>query len=94
MSEMRLSLNEKLNRASVEVLLTEADVALTFVNLATTSKDKSRSNQAVRNARAAYDLIHQKRLQFDFSPYEAQALQAKLGMIKSHLIRLGETFDE
>lgn len=86
------SLFEQTNRASVNLLLTDVDIALTYINIADTSKTESRAKQAVRDARRAYDVICEKRPRFYFSEQEAHELERKLVKLKDGLKRHGEPF--
>jgi hypothetical protein len=94
MAETPLTIAEKLNRSGVELLMTDADLALTYVEIAETTRNASHSKQAVRDARRAYDVISAKRSEFRFSQEEAERLQAKLSSIRERLTKLGESFHE
>lgn len=85
-------LRARLNQNSVNLLLIDADVALTFADVAETSTDASRSRQAVRDARHAYDVICERRPRFSFSKDEEHTLKTKLQRIKERLTGLGEVF--
>ncbi|HTZ59644.1 MAG TPA: hypothetical protein VMB49_16165 [Acidobacteriaceae bacterium] len=86
-------LGEDLDRTSMKLLLQDADLALTFLDLAETAQDGSRRKKAAGDARRAYQVILQKRPRFSFSDVEARVLDIKLARIKAHLKRLGQRFD-
>lgn len=87
------SLHEQLNRISVQLLLTDADAALTFVQVAEGTRSEERAKHAIRNARRAYDVISEKRPQFRFSKHAAETLETKLQNLRSRLLLLGEAFE-
>lgn len=83
-----VSLNEQLNHISVQLLLTDADIALTFLNVAEETHRDDSAEQAIRDARRAYDVICQKLTRFRFSKREAKMLGNKLQQIKARLMKL------
>jgi hypothetical protein len=89
-----LQVKDDFNRASVKLLLTDADVALTFVGLAETTGDESHRKQAVQDARRAYHDIVRKRPQFSLANWEAHTLDLKLEQIRTRIKRLGSPADE
>jgi hypothetical protein len=84
-----MNLTEEVNRNCVEWMLKSADVALTFVAIAETTKDESHRNKAVQDARRAYHGICQRRPQLTFADMETRALDMKLEQLKSRLRQIG-----
>lgn len=81
-----------LNNTGVEFVLTDLDVAPTFMDVADASgiaETKTRNHQ---NARTAYDEV--LRLLQHLSPDAKQqaAIHTKLGVVKNRLIAAGQTF--
>jgi hypothetical protein len=81
-------LESELNRLGVNLLLTDSDVALTYIGIAEASVDGWRRNQALQDAQRAYDVISQKRLEFSFSELESRLLDQKLEELRVRLKRL------
>jgi hypothetical protein len=79
----------ELNRATVKVLLTDANVALTFMDIAETSTDETQRKQATRHARLAYHILRQKRPQFSFADSTARELDVRLEQLRIRLKRIG-----
>lgn len=84
-----MSVSDELNETSVQFLLTDADLALTFIQIAETSNDSRRVGQAVQDALTAYNMIRQKRGKFRLSDAQAQTLEGKLQQIRSGITQLG-----
>jgi hypothetical protein len=84
-------LKEELNRASAKLLLIDADVALTFAEVALTTRDETNRKRAVKDARRAYDEVCTKRHRFKFSDSDGRTLNAKLEQVRAQLERLETT---
>jgi len=72
--------------------MTDADLALTFTDLALTHKDPEAAAQSFRRAQQAYDFIARKRTEVSISGANARELDAKLEILRNLLQELGERF--
>jgi len=79
-------------RLSVEILKTDADLALTFTSTALVHSDAESAARSVRHARRAYDFIVQKRTQIAMSDADATELDEKIATVRKRLEELGEKF--
>lgn len=79
------------NTANVNFLKTDLETALTFSRMALETSDPVKKNRTTRAARRAYDTI--TRLRRNVHPRQADAdfLKKNLGLLKSDLLRLGES---
>lgn len=82
-----------LNEASINILITDANVALTFTQIAATRKDAETVERNIQNALTAYRDISAKRLKFVFATEQAERLQGKLDLVKKRLHALGHDVD-
>jgi hypothetical protein len=82
------STHDDFNRLSVEILLSDADLALTFTEIALNHCDQNSYARTVRNARKAYDTIAAKRSEVAMSADERTELDARLAVLKSRLEKL------
>lgn len=83
----QMSASDELNENCVQLLLTDADLALTFIQCAETSNDSTRVDRAVQYALRAYTVICEKRPAFRFSDAQAQSLDIKLQLLRVALTR-------
>jgi len=79
-------------RLSVEILKTDAELALTFTSIALIRSDREAAAQSVRHARRAYDYISGRRTEIHLASADASELDTKLEVLKKRLENLGETF--
>jgi len=77
---------------SLEILKTDADLALTFVRTATLLSDLDAIAQNVRRARRAYDYITEKLAELCLAGSDINDLDSKLVVLRSRLEELGEHF--
>jgi hypothetical protein len=84
----------KLNASGVEFLHSDAELALTFADLALASSDSLRAAIHRKNARAGYDTVVRLRHNLTLSPQETQSLEEKILRLKSRLVQLGEIFSD
>jgi hypothetical protein len=82
--------SKMLNQSRVNLLLHDADLALTSTEVARTTSDQDSYKHAVRNAKRAYKVIRESRLRFDLSTVQAEALDQKLEQIKRCLEQMDE----
>jgi hypothetical protein len=85
-------LRDDFNRLSVEFLKADAEVALTFTNVARNLSDKQAAAESVRYARTAYNYISERRIQAPISRADAIGLDRKLATLRKRLEGLGEKF--
>ena len=74
----------------VQMLLTDADIALSFANIASDLYDPETVKWMIWNARATYDYIMDRRLSIPISVNDATTLESKLSALKVALVRLDE----
>jgi hypothetical protein len=77
---------------SVEILKTDANVALTFTEVAPNHSSAAAKAKTVHLARRAYDYIKSRRLTLPVSDADADELDSKLAIVKQRLEALGEQF--
>ena len=82
-----------MSRPGAAFLLTDLDLAFTFLDVARTTKSSEIAARNQRNARAAYDAV----LRFlpkshDLTRAERRSVEDKLGRLKLVLEDWGETF--
>jgi hypothetical protein len=83
---------EQTNGAGLQLMLTDADMGLTFVDLARSASNKEHVTQATKDARKAYDTICDTRSRYSFNAEEAAGLDAELEKLRAGLVLLGESF--
>ena len=86
------TIREDSNRASVEVLITDSGVALTFLSIAETTHNPETAARNIHNARKAYDWIQDFRVRYVLTDAQTSTLDANLGKAKLRLEALGQTF--
>jgi hypothetical protein len=82
---------EERNRIVSQLLQTDADLALTFIEVADTSLDPATTKRNIQNARKAYEDICRKRSSTPMSPKDMTVLQGKLDRIRENLRFFGES---
>jgi len=85
-------LSERANRNGANFLLIDAQVALTFSDLALRARDEQKRKRTAQTARTAYDTIMRLRDGFDLSDAETDELDANLQRLKGELHSLGQRF--
>lgn len=80
------------SRAALEFLLTDLDLAMTFLDLADTSTIPETVQRNRHNARRAYDAVlhHLPKLVLTIS--ERQAIEKKLSVLRMRIETAGEQF--
>jgi hypothetical protein len=87
------SLRDDLNRTTVEFLRTDLDTGIMLARIATGArKNSERRERNTRNARMAYDTVEKLRRQAPMSTEIRNALDEKIGLLRSLLEVLGESF--
>jgi hypothetical protein len=81
-------LRDDYNRLSVEVLFSDAELGLTFTDIAMVQLDKEWSRRTVRHAQRAYELLLMGRATFPMSEAEAATLDSRLALLSQRLIEL------
>ena len=79
------------NRACVDFLLIDSEVALTFCGIALAAKDEGKRRRTTQTARKAYDTILRLKNSACLTDAEGAKLDRTLVRLKSELQRLGET---
>lgn len=87
------ALRDDFDQLTLEVLLTDVDLALTFTDVARNVSGQGAIAQTIRNARKAYNVISRERSKLAISEDDSSELDAKLVVLKRRLEELGETFD-
>ena len=87
------TLRDDFERLTLEVLLTDVDLALTFTDVAHNLSGQGAIEQTVRNARRAYNVISGKRSNLAISEDDSRQLDSKLNLLRRRLEELGEKFD-
>jgi hypothetical protein len=77
------------NRGLIEFLLTDLDVALTFMDVADTSEFRSTADRNHQNARNAYDTVVAKLREVTPNPTQKAMLDEKLAALRSRLKAVG-----
>jgi hypothetical protein len=77
---------------SVEILESDADLALTLTESALLLSEPDGRAQRVRHARRAYDFIAGMRTEIPLSNADTQELDTKLANLRKRLEDLGEAF--
>ena len=85
-------LRESINRTSVDFLLTDADVALTFISVAETTSNQETAERNTHNAHKAYRTIQNLRAKYVLTDSEADTLDSRLAEVKLRLEALGQEF--
>jgi hypothetical protein len=85
-------IREDLNSTSIDLLLTDARLALTFLSTAETTESRETAERNIRNARKAYEFVQKCRLRYLFTESEAAELNSTLVQVKRRLEALGESF--
>jgi hypothetical protein len=88
--KMRDRFRQSLDQTSSQLLLNDADLALTFTEVAETTRDPKRRDRAIGAACKAYLLIQQKRGLFVFSENDGHRLESTLREIKARLENAGQ----
>jgi len=78
------------NRFSVEILITDLDLAFTFLQVARTSKNPETRQRNRENAHKVYDAVHHFLPRLRPTAEERQAIEDKMSSLKIHLQALGE----
>ena len=87
------SLRDDLHRTTVEFLRTDVDTGIMLARIAVGArKDSERRIRNTRNARMAYDTVEKLRRQTPMSTEIRNALDEKIGLLRSLLEVLGESF--
>ena len=86
------TIREDINHTSVEILLTDSNVALTFLSVAETTENRETANRNIHNARRAYDSIQSSCVRYLFTEAQTMTLDTNLGEVKARLEALGQTF--
>ena len=85
-------LREDSRRLSVEILQSDADLALTFASSALIHSTPEAGHRSVRHARRAYDYVVERRTQVAMTDADARELDEKIAILRKRLQELGEKF--
>jgi hypothetical protein len=83
---------EKTKKLRADFLRIDSAMALTFANIALTTRDKVRRERATKAARRAYNTIVRLMDGVWLKPSDAQTLKENLTRLQGELETLGETF--
>ena len=81
-----------LNQSGVSFLLTDLDIAMTFMNVADASRIEETTRRNYTNARAAYDTVLRLLEKLTPTADEREAIDAKLASLKMRLQSVGQQF--
>lgn len=81
----------RFRRTGVSILLSDLDLALTFVKIATTGLNHDTRQRNLEHARKAYDAIGRFLPRVDPTPEEKAAIDEKLSQLKGALEVLGRS---
>ncbi len=81
---------DNFNRVSVEILFSDADLAITFTQMALERTEPEAIARNTQNARKAYQQIAKIRASLPMSASESERLDAKLKVISKGLRLLGQ----
>jgi hypothetical protein len=76
---------ESFNRAGIDFVFTELDLAITFCRASLFARDPSRAIRAVGNARRAFRVALKKRKEFVFNEAEKRDLAERVSQLKTFL---------
>ena len=83
---------QDINRTGIELLLTDASVALTFLSIVDTTSNRETAERNMKNARKAYDSVQHLRVGHLLTDAETVTLDSRLAEVKLRLEALGEEF--
>ncbi len=86
------SLVDKVNKAKVDVIKIDLDLAITFAKIARESEDKEAITRNQLNARRAYDSVTHYLSTAVLTQVEEENIKTKLEYLKNALADLGEPF--
>jgi hypothetical protein len=75
-------------RTHANFLITDIETALTFLDVAETTRAKQTANRNRRNARKAHDVVVRYLAKHDLDPADRNAIEAKLAILKQRLDRI------
>ena len=81
-----------LNQSGVSFLLTDLDLAMTFMDVADASRIEETTRRNHTNARTAYDTVLRLLDKLKPNPDQRQAIDAKLAILKMRLQAVGQQF--
>ena len=85
-------LREATSSASIDLLLTDARLGLTFITVAETATSDEGRERNIGNARKAHDWVCSKRPAFVLTDSQNRDLDSMLRELKSRLEALGQKF--
>ena len=86
-------LRDDFERLSLDVLLTDVDLALTFNDVARNLSGQGAIAQTVQNARRAYNVISEQRSSLGISENDCSELDSRLALLRLRLEEFGEKFE-
>lgn len=81
---------DDLNRTGANFLLTDLDLAMTFLDVAATSRSEEVRQRNRRNARRAYDSVLALSSKLTLNEAETQTINARVLALKNRLQAMGE----
>jgi hypothetical protein len=78
------------HQVAVEMLMTEADLALQYITALFAGDDPEAAARVVHGTRETYDLIRAKRKNLTLSASEANAIDDKIDRLRARLKFMGE----
>ena len=81
-----------LNHSGVSFLLTDLDLAMTFMDVADASRSEETTRRNHTNARTAYDAVRRLLEKLMPNADQRQAIDAKLASLKTRLQAVGQQF--
>jgi hypothetical protein len=85
------NLESKANASAADFLHTELEISNTFADIALGSRNAIRIATDRRNARTGYDTVVRLVARLELTAEDVQIVGRKLALLKSKLIRLGES---
>lgn len=83
---------EELTRVKADFIRTDLDLALTLVQIARQTGKQEKTTQNQQNARRAYEVVLRYLGTAILTRSEQENISRKLALLKSALLRLGESF--
>jgi hypothetical protein len=80
------------NETGVELVLADLDLALTFMDVAATSRIQETKDRNHRNARHAYDTVLHLLKSLEPDSQERSAIDGKMALLKTRLQAVGQQF--
>jgi hypothetical protein len=83
---------QELNQSGMDFLLTDVDLAMTFMDVAAASHDQETVHRNHNNARKAYDTVLHLLGKMTLTAGKREEINAKLAVLKTRLQVMGQQF--